>query len=428
MGPKVLRLSIILIISILIFFPGLTSSVAFTSIDIPQRGVEIPSTDNDKNGAIGIEKQTSVDLGSSNQELVRLTNNMSSTKQTEVKLENSYSWQVADSEGVTRSLSAGQSTTYNVDTSQISSSPSNGNYTINMIHGSFLITADRTVTFKQEDVLQSDQSIVVGGSTIDGDGSSEQNLNVKNAKGLGPPSTDLTGNGKNDLPYVFGGGDIKIVDSEGNEQTLGGKKPKANSDKTLLAVGQWQGSPPSVFFANKKQDAIYRVSQGGSKIQVATPPNGVQAVSGVADIDDDQELELIFVSSSQQLRYLEPTGNTKKIQGGGLGSSSGIGAGSPPDLNNNGIPRVLGVDGSNNIILAGVAEPSLTIINTDAAKSPVTDADIDGDNEPEILYVGNQNNYVKYVDNPLSSQQVKTVTNSQGDPVVGDPDVGVVSS
>lgn len=428
MGLKAVRVCLILVISLVVFFPGLTSSLAFSAVEIPQRVTDVPTTDEDKNGAIGIEKQSSVNLGSSDQELVKLTNNMSSTKQTKVELENTYNWQIADSEGVSRSLNPSQSTTYNVDTSEISSSPSNGNYTISMIEGSFVITADRTVIFEVEDVLQSDQSIVIGGTTIDGNGSSEQNLNLKNAGGLGSPSTDLTGNGRNDLPYVSSSGKIKIVDSEGNEQTLGGNKPRATKSKTLLAVGQWQGSPPSVFFANKGKDAIYRVAPGGSKVQVATPPNGVQAVSGVADIDDDQTVELVFVDSSQQLRYLESNGDTKKVQGGGLGSSSGIGAGSPPDLNNNGIPRILGVDGSNNIILAGVAEPSLTISNTNSAKSPVTNADIDGDNQPEILYIGNQNNYVKYVDNPLSGQQVKTVTNDQGDPVVGNPNIGVVSS
>jgi hypothetical protein len=424
---KLLNLSVIILLSLFIF-SGTIGTTGFSQLGTNERISDIPTAPNDSDAAIGIDQESSLEIGQNDQELVKVTNNMKSQKETTVQLESGISWQISDSEGPSRILNPSDSTTYSVDTSQVSSSRSEGTYVIKMLNGSFLISAERTVILENPDLLASEQTILYHGlNALNGNGSDSQALDPKNVKALGPPSLDLTGNGLKNVPYVDNSGTLRITDGQGNNKTLVAKKPKPASKKTLMSVGSWKGSPASVFFANSKNDAIYRVDGNGNTVQVATPSNGVQAVSGFGDIDDDGAEELIFADGSQQLRYLEDNGNTKKISGGGLGSSSGIGAGPPPDLNNNGIPRVVGVDGSNNIKIVGVAEPTLTITGVNAAKSPVTTADIDGDAEDEIIYIGNQNQYIKFVDNPLSGQQIKTVRNSQGDPIVGESTIGIVS-
>lgn len=426
MGIRAVRISVIAIIFTIIFFPGFTSSIAFSAVEIPQRGIEVPTSDNNQTGAIGTNQQDSIKTGSSNQELVEVSNNMSTSKTSELRLEKTYGWEIADPGGANRSLKSGQSTTYNVDTTRLSSSPTEGNYTIRMIEGSFVISINRSVLFEEPNILESERSVITGSIGVSKNNSKEQSFDIK-ARALGSTSTDITRDGRSYLPYVSNNGAVRVVDSNGNKKTLGGKKPKANKDKTLLSVGKWKESSTSVLFANKKKDSIYRVGFTGSKTKIVSPSNGVQAISGIANIDSDSTKELIFVDSSQQLRYLEESGDTEKIQNAGIGSDNGLGVGQPIDLDNDGISRISAVDGSGNILLAGVSETSLTITSANAAKSPTTSADIDADGKSEILYIGSQNNHIKYIDNPLSGQTIKTVFNDQGEPITGDDSVGIVS-
>ena len=267
---------------------------------------------------------------------------------------------------------------------------------------------------------------------VRGDGGTTETLSaVSDVAGVGDVTVNLTDDGRRDVPLVTTGDDIVITNGTNETTTFASSSDipgTIESEKTKLTTGRWNGSPPSVFFVNENHDTLYRVDDGGSPVVVATPPDGVQAVVGVTDIDDDGADELVFADGSQQLRYLEPNGTTRNIDGGQLGSNNGIGAGSIADFDGDGRTSVAGVDGSNVVTYVEPAdEGQVTIGGTDAKKAPVTAADVDGDSDPEIIYVGNDDGRIRYVDDVADSPVVKLLTDGGGDRIDGSDSSGIGS-
>jgi hypothetical protein len=279
-------------------------------------------------------------------------------------------------------------------------------------------------------VLASQGSLVYAGVTaVSGDGGTETSLVPSGVNALGPSTADIDGDGSIDLPYVDGDGDIQITDSDGQTATLVDSAHPSNpaSSKTLLGVGSWQGSGTAVFYADGNNDRIYRITDGGTPVEVAAPGNGAQAVMGTGDIDGDGTAELLFADGSQQIRYLEPDGTVTKLQGGGVGSNNGIGVGQPPDFDGDGTVSAVLVDGSNNVKIVGAAEPDRTFTATNARKAPLTTADVDGDGAAEIIYVSADADRLKYVDDPRGAATIQQVVDANGDPVTAGGELGVVS-
>ena len=163
---------------------------------------------------------------------------------------------------------------------------------------------------------------------------------------------------------------------------------------------------------------------------VGTPGNGVQAVSGIGDVDGDGDDELVFADASQTLRYLEPDGTTVTFQDGQTGSNVGIGAGAVADLDGDGVASVVAVDGNNDVKIAGNSsadggEGSTVITAADAEKSPPTVAD-DDDGDDEIVYPGRANGEVKYVDDVNGSNDVAYLHDDGGDRIDGSAGTGLV--
>lgn len=267
---------------------------------------------------------------------------------------------------------------------------------------------------------------------VRGDGGTVSTIpSVSNVAGVGGATVDLTDDGRKDLPLVTTGDSIAITNGTNETTTVATSSDitgTIESQKTKLTTGSWNGSPPSVFFVNENHDTLFRVAEDGSPVAVATPPNGVQAVGGVTDIDADGSEELVFADGSQQLRYLESNGTTQNINGGQLGSSGGIGAGSIADFDGDGKMSVAGVDGSNIVKYVEPAdEGKVKISGTDAKKSPVTTADVDSDSALEIIYVGNADGKIKYVDNVSGTPVIKFLVDDQGNLIDGSDSAGVAS-
>lgn len=250
---------------------------------------------------------------------------------------------------------------------------------------------------------------------------------------LGNTDVDVTDDGRSDVPFVTDDDEIAITNGT-NETTIlatsGDIPGTIEGSKTRLAAAAWNGNDESVFFVNENHDTLYRVEPGESPVVVATPGNGAQSVLGPGDADGDGDRELLFADGSQRLRYVEPGGGTEKIENGGTGSSSGIGSGSIADFDDDGTVTVVTVNGSNDLKL--VSEPTSqggegtrTISSVDAAKAPVTVADVDGDGDSEILYTGTSGS-LKYVDDVSGSPTVSFVRDASGDKVDGDDATGVV--
>jgi hypothetical protein len=262
-----------------------------------------------------------------------------------------------------------------------------------------------------------------------------ETLSVPGAvEAIGPATDELLGDDDMDIPYVNGADRVRVAGPDSEPTTLATSADitgTVEGAKTRLATGRWDGSEPSVFFVNENHDTIYRVAEGGTPTAVASPGDGAQAVVGVTDIDDDGADELVFADGSQRLQALDADGTVTALSDGQLGSNNGIGAGSLADFDGDGVHRVVGVDGSNQLKLVGAGtaaggEATTTLTGGVAKKSPPTVADVDGDDTPEVVFVSDDSEKLKYVDDIGGANTVALLTDGDGDPIQRSDETGVV--
>lgn len=271
---------------------------------------------------------------------------------------------------------------------------------------------------------------------ISGDGGSTSLISTTTTPtGIGPAS-DIDSDGTIEIPYVDSSGNVRLVTAGGSETLLADHSSISGSiltTKTRLAVGTWNGSARSVFFANASSPtAIYRVTPAGSVSVVATPSDGADGVVGPADIDDDGTDELVFIDGSQTIRYLEDDGGTATT-GVTAGSSTGVGGGSTADFDGDGGVEVAVVDGGNNVVIAD-ASGSDSIGSSDvnggsapqAKQSPATAADVDDDGSPELVYIANSDGNLNYLDNidGAGTIDIRQMTDDTGNQISGDVETG----
>jgi predicted ribosomally synthesized peptide with SipW-like signal peptide len=271
----------------------------------------------------------------------------------------------------------------------------------------------------------------VGALPANGGGVFEPGGDANSVVAIGPATLDFDGDGANDVPFLKNKNSLRLLDADdgGSRRTnlASGNGPRADTEKTALAVGVWDGSAPSVFYAGAGNAGLYRVAPGGSPAVVADPAAGVSAVLGPGDIDGDGSEELLFVDDSKVLRYIE-AGGTLASTGVTVGSSNGVGAGPPVAVG--GAVRVPVVDGSNAVHLVGPNGVTATLVsnggNEGAAKTALAATDVDGDGDPEVVYLDNASSELKYVDDVTGAKEVKTLADGDGNPIAADAKRGVL--
>jgi hypothetical protein len=253
---------------------------------------------------------------------------------------------------------------------------------------------------------------------------------------IGANAADVLGNGDVDIPYSDGT-DIFVTSAGSASDTKvyspSGTDPAVLTSKTRLSVGKWPPSSLSgnlILFADANTNHVYGVNKNGNVDQL-TPGsygNGANGASGVGDIDADGQTELVFVDSSQQLRYLEQNGNTQKISNGGIGSNNSAGFGPPADFTGDGKVRVPFVDGSQNPALVDAAG-NKDILNSSgiAKKAAVAPVDIDGDDELEFLFLGNSSGKIRWLDDVGVSNTQKGPLSVGGTQIIPDEKLGLNS-
>ena len=271
---------------------------------------------------------------------------------------------------------------------------------------------------------------------ITGDNNSTSEIGTSKPIGLGP-ANDTDSDGTIEIPYVDGDGDLNLTSDEdetplADDSNISGS---VQSSETRLAVGTWNGSDQSVFFTNKNEDTIYRTNTSGPVVEVATPDGGASGVIGPADIVGDSTAELIFLGSSDKIRYLENDGGHGVIYDGAGQNTSSVGGGSVADYDEDDSAEVALVDGGNNIVIAdATSNESLDDSNDfdsgsapSAHKAPPTAADVDGDEPPELVYLAKSGLQLRYLDNIEGSGDIviRNLTTASGDAIYGDDATGV---
>jgi len=273
---------------------------------------------------------------------------------------------------------------------------------------------------------------------INGDGGSVTTIHDSGTvEIIGSPTADVTGDGSADLPFVTDSETVRVLTPDGAVQTVTTSSDIPGSieaSKTRIAVGSWDGSPTSVFFANQNHGKIYRATPAGSP-QVAVDlsggsQNGVQAISGFGDLDADGTDELVYADASQTLRYVQPDGSVVSTSLS-VGSSDGIGTGSVGTLDGYPGDVATAVDGGNYlVVLSDSGTDKLTSSDVagskapQAAKAPVTLADVDGDGANELVYVGSDSGKVKFLDGFGGTLEIEYLHDSSGDRIDATTDAG----
>lgn len=240
---------------------------------------------------------------------------------------------------------------------------------------------------------------------------------------LGPAQTDFNANGIVDLVLLLNENTIQLWDKlDSLHTTIDISNQPAKTSKTKLAVGSWDGSGPSVFYAHKNNSELYRVSPGNGPTKVTQSGNGIHALAGIGDIDGDHAQELVFADGSQEIRYVDDNQKTKTT-GTTAGSNNGIGVGNPYDFNGNGKASIPIVNGSNEIVLLGPNGNKANLLNgssKNALKAPISCVDVDCDPGFEIVFQKSGSPYqgkATYVDDVRGTNKTTYINDNIDDKV-----------
>lgn len=229
---------------------------------------------------------------------------------------------------------------------------------------------------------------------------SSEDVNV-----IGPQDQNYDGDKWFEVPFVTAEGNLKIVDSQGEVQSLAGN---SKSQKSRLAMDTGDSTTKVLYPGDSNNNyEIYSVSVDSSPQELHDPRDGVSAVSGVARFKSDSNNETVFVDGSQTLQYVDNNGNIKST-GVGVGSNNNIGIGHPYDFDGDGIARAPIVDGSNNLALVDRKGKKEALTQSGPArKSGLAVIDLDEDSEKEIAYIGKDDGTINYIDDVLGNNIAK---------------------
>ena len=237
---------------------------------------------------------------------------------------------------------------------------------------------------------------------------------------VGLRSTDLDGDGTPEVPFS-NGTELKHTDKSGDLQSL---SVNIKSGFAIFA-GEFNGSPPSVFYTKANTNDVFRVAEGDAKPVRLTETGGDTGIVGVGDVRGDSREELVLTSGADTIAYKSPGESVVRTKIQDLNGKDQ--AGNPADLDDDGLDEVPFVDGSGNLQIAHVEDETTTTIelSSSAKGAPVASIDYDGDGTPEPAFVDDSSGNLKYVDN-LDGTQVIQVTDENGNPIEsGSPGVGV---
>ena len=281
----------------------------------------------------------------------------------------------------------------------------------------------------------------IGGDVRVYDAVEDEELDPPNSTGpdvIGASTTDFTADPNADIASATSNG-MYLTEVDGSEKKIGSPDHSILREKTRLALGKWPGIDDSngngvksneyvILYAasTDESDDIYAMDADGNTEKIVSPSDGAVGAAGVADIDDDGKKEMVFLDSSQQLRYLNQNGSTSKIANGGVGSNNSTGFGPPASfekVENLSSVQVPFIDGGGQPSLVDYNGNTTTLAGEVAKKATCAPFDVDNDGELEFVFIGlGDNGTITYVDDVGGDNNIKELKIGDND-VTRSPDV-----
>ena len=265
--------------------------------------------------------------------------------------------------------------------------------------------------------------------------------NSTNADVIGSSAADFTAGDNADIAFAStskAGMYSTEVDAN-SENEIKGESPSDHSilkQNTRFALARWPGIDDTnstgvepneyvILYASKGED-IFAMDADGNTEKIESPSNGAAGVAGVADIDPDNKKKMVFLDSSQGLRYLNQNGSIRKM-GVQVGSDSSAGFGPPASFENFSNVQVPFIDGSSVPSLVDYDKNKTTLAGN-SKKAACAPFDVDDDGKLEFVFIDSDGN-IAYVDDVGGSDTVKKleIGGIDGNTRTPDPSAGLNS-
>jgi hypothetical protein len=263
---------------------------------------------------------------------------------------------------------------------------------------------------------------------------------VGSLSAIGPASLDVDSDSNVDFPLIAPGGagnpsDVKRTEVGGAIESF--SNGDATTDDSVLAASSWLSGPPSVVYAQEvgggpNSDAVVRIWEDGTgtvqqDVIYDAGSDGVRGIAGAADVTGDGTKDMVFIARNDEIQYYDGAAGTVSTAGTGPINSYSTSppVGQPGDFDKDGTARIPFVDGAHQIALMQAGGGENAITGPVAVRSPLATIDWDGDSELEIGFVEDGTNELHYVDDVGNTNTINRILDTNGDPVVVDPDPGV---
>ena len=257
--------------------------------------------------------------------------------------------------------------------------------------------------------------------------------NSTNAGVIGGSAADFTAGSNADIAFApTSNGMYSTEVGADSENEIKGGSPSDHDIKknnTRFALAEWPGIDGEnntgvepneyvIVYANSNKDGLFAMDADGNTEEIVSPSEGAVGASGVADIDTDSEKEMVFLDSSQGLRYLNQDGSTSKMGEVQVGSNNSAGFGPPASFENFSNVQVPFIDGSNQPSLVDYNGNQTTLVTSDIAKKAAcAPVDVDNDGKLEFVFIGSGDPYngsIAYVDDVGGSNDDKELVIGEG--------------